>query len=181
MRAHLEAAYIDYVTAKQKQFRRAAYAICGDWHRADDLVQTAFAKLYVAWPRIQRKGVEDAYVRRILLNAHIDEVRRPAHDREVGLLDGVDRPSPTTGDPELRDLLVAALQRLPVMQRKVVVLRHLLDLDVRETAHELGISAGAVKSHTSRGLERLQELLADEGITSEITPPAPRSMKGSLR
>ena len=62
--------------------------------------------------------------------------------------------------PARRDL-VAALQRLPEMQRKTVVLRHWLGLSVAETAEDLGISQGTVKSHTSRALVALGELMSE--------------------
>ena len=52
-----------------------------------------------------------------------------------------------------------AVQALPLMQRKVVLLRHWLGLSVEETAVELGISTGTVKSHTSRALDKLQAAL----------------------
>ena len=55
--------------------------------------------------------------------------------------------------------LVAALQTLSPMQRRAVVLRHWLDLSVEETARELGVSTGTVKSHTSRGLAALHAVL----------------------
>lgn len=60
-------------------------------------------------------------------------------------------------------MLLDALQDLPVMQRKTVVLRHWLGLSVEETATELGISTGTVKSHTSRALASLQGTLTTEG------------------
>jgi RNA polymerase sigma factor (sigma-70 family) len=63
-----------------------------------------------------------------------------------------------------RSELVRALQQLPAMQRKVVVLRHWLDLSVEETARELGISTGTVKSHTSRALANLDVLLRAEDV-----------------
>jgi DNA-directed RNA polymerase specialized sigma24 family protein len=47
-----EQAYVEFVTARQTHLRRIAYSICGDWHQADDLLQTALTKLYVAWPRV---------------------------------------------------------------------------------------------------------------------------------
>ena len=50
-----DAAYTDFVRARRTHLRRIAYAVCGDWHRADDLVQTALVKLYVAWPRVRRR------------------------------------------------------------------------------------------------------------------------------
>lgn len=61
-----------------------------------------------------------------------------------------------------RTVLFAALQELPEMQRKVAVLRHWLDLSVAETAHELGIAEGTVKSYSSRALERLRSVLVDD-------------------
>ena len=67
--------------------------------------------------------------------------------------------SDESADSAARDDLVAALQRLPEMQRKTVVLRHWLGLSVTETAHDLGIAEGTVKSHTSRALAALHELM----------------------
>ena len=147
-----------FVAARQTHLRRIAYAVCGDWHRADDLLQTALVKLYVAWPRLHRDGREEAYTRQIIVRANIDEHRRPWRREQSGL-DGHD-PVARTGLPvEDRSALFDALQALPVMQRKVVVLRHWLGLSVEETAHELGISTGTVKSHSSRGIEKLQAVL----------------------
>jgi RNA polymerase sigma-70 factor (sigma-E family) len=136
-----------------------AYAICGDWHKADDLLQTAFVKLYVGWPRLRDPAAAEGYARRILVRANVDESRRPWRRESPGL-DGLDRAAPEAGAHEERSALVDALQQLPVMQRKVVVLRHLLDLSVAQTADELGISEGAVKSHSSRGLAALERALS---------------------
>jgi len=94
----------------------------------------------------------------VLVSTNIDQHRRrtarPEQPTEV-------LPDPGAHDPGVRDLgereaLVRALQRLPEMQRKAVVLRHVLGLSVEETAHELGISTGTVKSHTSRAREALR-------------------------
>jgi DNA-directed RNA polymerase specialized sigma24 family protein len=62
--------------------RSACLLTAGDTHLAEDLVQTALARLYVAWPRVRRAGTESGYVWRIIVNAHIDEVRRPGRRRE---------------------------------------------------------------------------------------------------
>ncbi len=67
------------VLGRRPHLRRVAYALCGDWHQADDLLQTALVKLYVAWPRVRRSGSEDAYVRRILVRASIDEGTVKSH------------------------------------------------------------------------------------------------------
>jgi len=153
-----DAAYSEFVRARRGHLRRIAYAICGDWHRADDLVQTALVKLYVAWPRVQRDGREEAYVRTILVRANIDESRRPWR-RETSGLTGPERSAPEPLPVEERSALFDALQELPPMQRKTVLLRHWLGLSVAETARELGISEGTVKSHTARCVEKLQVAL----------------------
>lgn len=157
--AERDAAFSDFVAARRTHLRRIAYALCGDWHRADDLVQTALVKLYVAWPRIVRDGREEAYVRTIIVRADIDEHRRPWR-REVTGLPYAETPAPEPLPVEERSALFEALQGLPTMQRKVVVLRHWLGLSTAETAHELRISQGTVKSHASRGLAALRVVLA---------------------
>jgi RNA polymerase sigma-70 factor (sigma-E family) len=154
-----DATYAEFVAARQSHLRRIAYAVCGDWHRADDLLQTALVKLYVAWPRLHRDGREEAYVRQIIVRANIDESRRPWRRRERSGLDGWDGAGRDELPYEERSALFEALQSLPAMQRRTVLLRHWLGLSVEQTASELGISTGTVKSHTSRGIERLQELL----------------------
>ena len=132
-----------------------AYAVCGDWDRAEDLLQTSLTKLYVAWPRVRRDGCEEAYVRQVIVRANLDEIRRPWRRREQPGLDGHDDTAPQR-DLDARCDLFAALQSLPEMQRTVVVLRYWLGLSVIETATDLRISQGTVKSHAHRGLERLR-------------------------
>lgn len=159
--ADRDAAFAEFVEARRLHLRRIAYAVCGDWHRADDLTQTALLKLYVAWPRLHRDGREEAYVRRIIVRADIDEHRRPWRRERVGLPEG-DREAAAGLPVEERSVLFDALQELPVMQRRVVVLRHWLGLSVAETATELGIGEGTVKSHSSRALDRLRGVLAEQ-------------------
>jgi RNA polymerase sigma-70 factor (sigma-E family) len=159
-RTDRDAAFTEFVAARRTHLRRVAYAVCGDWHQADDLVQTALTKLYVAWPRLHTAGSEEAYARQIIVRANIDEHRRPWR-RELPGLDGHDPSAREPMPSEDRTALFEALQALPVMQRKAVVLRHWLGLSVEETARELGISTGTVKSHSSRGLHALQAVLAD--------------------
>lgn len=158
-RTEREVAYIEFAASRRDQLRRIAYGMCGDWHRADDLVQNALVKLYVAWPRVVRGGREDAYARKILLNAAIDDSRRPSRrERATDVLPERAAPAPTS--TEDHDSLVAALQMLPTQQRATVLLRHWLGLSVSETARELGIAEGTVKSHCSRGLESLRTLMS---------------------
>jgi RNA polymerase sigma-70 factor (sigma-E family) len=155
-----EADFAAFVAGRRPHLRRIAFALCGDWHQAEDLVQTALAKLYVAWPRIHREGAEEAYARQVIVRANIDESRRPWR-RETPVLEQPERSVEADTSADERSALVLALQQLPPMQRKVVVLRHWLDLTVEQTARELEISTGTVKSHTSRALAALHALLAD--------------------
>lgn len=161
MRSRDEAAYTDYVAGRQDHLRRVAYALCGDWHRAEDLLQNALVKLYVAWPRRDRWTSPDAYVRQILVRTSIDEHRRVWRRHEITGLDGVEPEARAGRDSEERDALFAALDQLPAQQRLCVVLRYWLELSVAETAAELGITEGSVKTHASRGRERLRQLLAE--------------------
>lgn len=156
--AEREAAYIEFVTTRRPHLRRIAYVICGDWTQADDLLQQALLKLYVAWPRVHRDGREEAYLRRILLNANIDESRRPwRRERSTDRLP--DHPAREPLAVEERSALMEALHLLPTMQRKCVLSRHWLGLSVAETSAELGIPEGTVKSYTSRGLATLEDVL----------------------
>ena len=157
-RAARDDAFADYVAARRPDLWRSAYLLCGDVQRADDLVQTALMKLYVAWPRLTSADNVDAYARRIIANAHIDEIRRPWR-RETGTLEGHE---PTTSDPRLedREALIQALADLPPGQRRIVVLRHYWGLSVGETARDLGISEGTVKSQCAIALHKLEAALA---------------------
>jgi RNA polymerase sigma-70 factor (sigma-E family) len=150
--------------------RLATLLAAGDAHLAEDLVQTALTRLYVAWRRVERDQGPEAYARRILVNAVVDERRRPWRRSETSRADLPDTPS---SDPsaEDRDAVRTALAALGPRMRAAVVLRHWLGYDVGECAHLLGCSEGTVKSQTARGLDRLRVLLSDE-----LTPtPAIRS------
>ncbi|GAA5107370.1 SigE family RNA polymerase sigma factor [Alloalcanivorax gelatiniphagus] len=156
-----DAAYVEFVSARQDHLRRIALAVTGDWHTADDVLQTALLKLYFAWPRIRADGSPEAYARRIIMRCDVDRRRRPwRRERPSEELPDVAAASGT--GVEERSALFDALQGLPEQQRKVVVLRHWLGLSVRETADELGISEGTVKSHSSRGLASLGAVLTPQ-------------------
>lgn len=158
-----DASYDAFVRSRRTHLRRVAYAACGDWHRADDIVQAALVKLYVAWPRVRRGGTEEAYARRIVVRAAIDESRRPWRRER-----STDRPPEVAArEPmavEDRDALMSAVHALPEMQRLCVLLRHWLGLSVAETAADLRIAEGTVKSHTSRGLAALAGALDGEHL-----------------
>ncbi len=161
-----ESSYVEFVAATQDKLRRIAYAVCADDSRAEDVLQEALVKLYLAWPKVRKLGAEEAFARRVIVNADLDDRRRPWHRRRAQIEDDelAALPSAPRLAPDDHLDLLAALRRLPPMQRRTVVLRHWLGLSVIETADELSISAGTVKSHTSRGLAALNLCLGEEPV-----------------
>jgi len=151
--------YVEYVTARLPALKRLAYRLCGDDHRADDLVQESVTKLYMRWSSAHRIDNLDGYVRAILVRTHIDETRRPwSRVRLFGALPDHQRAAgPATED---HAVLRAALATLPPGQRAVLVLRFLCDLPVAEVGELLGCSSGTVKSQTAHGLAKLRQVLA---------------------
>lgn len=158
-----DASYVEFVEAHQGRLRRIAYAVCRDDARAEDVLQEALVKVYLSWGRVREAGREEAYARRVIVNADLDQRRRPWHRRRSVLpVEHFDRPSAAGPSMEDQSDLLAAVRGLPAMQRRTVVLRYLLDLSVEETANELSISQGTVKSHASRGLAALRARLGAE-------------------
>jgi RNA polymerase sigma-70 factor (sigma-E family) len=138
-----------------------AELLCGDRTRALDLVQTTFERTYRSWHRAN-DGDPRAYARQILVNLRIDGWRRTRRETLAAPVDVPDAATPDHAAAVVaRNTVVRALARLPVAQRRVVVMRHLLDLTEPEVARELGISVGTVKSHNARALARLRQLLSD--------------------
>lgn len=153
----------EFVRARHERLCRVAYVLCGDWQHAEDLVQTALAKAYVAQ---RRRSIDnlDAYVHRTLVTTHASWWRRRWHGEvATGAL-----PDTPGNDPyaaaDVRGAVLAALATLPPRQRAVLALRYLSDLSENETATALGCRAGTVKSATSRALATLRDtgLLNDQ-------------------
>src|SRR3712207_3481183 len=91
-----------YFASRSGAMRGTAYLLCGDWHRAEDLVQTAFIKLYRAWHRIGAHQKLDAYTRQVLVRTFLDETRRGFFRRERPTEEDTDRPVPGLGNVEDR-------------------------------------------------------------------------------
>ena len=157
----VDEAFTSYVAQRRLQLFRAACLLCGDPHQAEDIVQDALARLYAAWPRASRAGNIDGYARRIIINSHLNQVRRPWRRERAAATLG-ERPATFHLPTEDLQVMWAAVGNLPLGQRTVVVLRHYLGLSVEETATDLGISVGTVKSQTSDALAALRLALAAE-------------------
>lgn len=156
--------YIEFVGPRLPSLKRLAFLLCGDDHRADDLVQESVTKLYVHWSSARRANNLERYLRSIVVRTHIDETRRPwSRVRLFGALPDrpqADRPGVEESIHGDRPMMRAALAQLPAGQRAVLVLRFLCDLPVTEVGELLGCSDGTVKSQTSHGLAKLRHILS---------------------
>jgi len=161
--------FAEFFTAEARaELARTAWLLTGDVHRAEELVQMALLRTYVAWPAASQRNPL-AYARRVMSNARIDSWRRLR--REVLTPPALLPHRSTAGagaEVDDRDEVVRALATLPVRLRRVVVLRYMLGLTEREVSEELGIAPGTVKSQSSKGLRRLRNVLT----------PAPEQMQG---
>ncbi|GAA1975141.1 SigE family RNA polymerase sigma factor [Catenulispora subtropica] len=146
----------EYAVGAQPHLRRSAYLLCGDWHTAEDLVQTTFGRLFRSWPKVMRADSVDAYARTVLFRAFLDLKKK---DRRTVALDDAPEPAARPDDADLRLAVRNALDTLPPRARAVVVLRYWEDLTVEQTADALGVSAGTVKSQTSRAIAMLRQHL----------------------
>jgi RNA polymerase sigma-70 factor (sigma-E family) len=163
-----EDAFRAFVVARRPALLRSALLLTGDYHLAEDLVQTALSRLALHWSRVAASGAPEAYVRRILFTSHVSWWRRP-RVREV-LADPPDRSIVDVG-VEDRLVLRAALAKLTPKQRAVLVLRYYEDFTEVQVAELLGIGVGTVKSQTRHALGRLR-ILAPE--LSDLAPEVPR-------
>ncbi|MEU1198872.1 SigE family RNA polymerase sigma factor [Streptomyces sp. NPDC005813] len=152
--------FASYVKARQPVLLRTARSLTANPSDAEDLLQTALTKTYVAWDRIEDHRALDGYVRRALLNTRTSQWRK----RKVDEFACDELPEPevlSTGDPAeqqaLHDAMWRAITKLPARQRAMVVLRYYEDLSEAQTAEVLGVSVGTVKSAVSRALGKLRE------------------------
>lgn len=143
-----------FVAARSPALLRTAYLLTGDRHAAEDLLQTALAKSWFAWRRID--GAPEPYVRRVIATTYATWWRRRWR-AELPASELPDAGEPDrTGLVDTRDALWRAIGTLPRRQRAVLVLRYYEDLSEAEIAATLGISTGTVKSSASRALAALR-------------------------
>lgn len=151
-----DADFREFVSSRGRALLRSAYLLTGNLADAEDLVQSALAKTYQAWSRIEDRKALDGYVRRAMVNTHISWWRRHRVD-EYPTDEIPDQPAAdTSGNSELRDTLQRAIDRLPQRMRAAVVLRYFEDMTEAEVADVLGVSQGTVKSTVSRAVAKLR-------------------------
>jgi RNA polymerase sigma-70 factor (sigma-E family) len=147
----------EYAFARTSALVRLARLLTDDEHRAEDLVQDVLARAYARWGRISRTDQPDAYVRRMLVNAHHSWWRRRS-SRELSVAAVLDRAADVdeaAGVAE-RDALWRLVRDLPARQRTVIVLRYYEDLDDTAIAEILACSTGTVRTHAKRALTALR-------------------------
>jgi RNA polymerase sigma-70 factor (ECF subfamily) len=136
---------------------RLAALLTDDRETAEDVVQEAFVRMYRAWDRVRDGSAAAPYLRSIVLNLARSGLRRKLVVKRRGRGVGVDAAS-AEEDALIREdqrAVLDALRSLPRRQRECLTLRYYQDLSEAEIADLLGISAGSVKSHSSRGIAAL--------------------------
>ncbi|WP_307871797.1 SigE family RNA polymerase sigma factor [Micromonospora sp. U21] len=166
----LEEEFREFVAARSAALLRTAYLLTGDWATAEDLLQTALTKTYLAWKRLGGIEAVEPYARRVMVNTSTSWWRRRWHgERPTEVLPeraGVDEIEQQLD----RDLLWRHLRELPNRQRAVLVLRYYEDMSEAQTAAMLNISPGTVKSQASRALSTLRRRMG--AAAPELAPGA---------
>ncbi len=149
-------AFREYVLARGTALLRMAVMLTGNRADAEDLVQAALAKTYLAWGKINDRAALDAYVRRAMVNTHISWWRH----RKLEEFPTDELPDQVVADhardSDMAEVVRRALDRLPRRMRAAVMLRYFEDMTEPEIAVALGISLGTVKSTVSRAVARLR-------------------------
>ncbi|MFI5926956.1 SigE family RNA polymerase sigma factor [Micromonospora sp. NPDC051543] len=174
----LEEEFREFVAARSAALLRTAYLLSGDWATAEDLLQTALTKTYLAWKRLGGIEAVEPYARRVMVNTSTSWWRRRWHgERPTEVLP--ERPGLDEIERQLdRDLLWRHLKELPSRQRAVLVLRYYEDLSEAQTAALLDISPGTVKSQASRALATLRRRMGADAPDLAAEPTGTASRRG---
>ena len=164
------AEFAEFVAARSAALHRAAYVMVGDVGLAQDLVQEALTKTYVAWPRLRDTANAESYTRKAITTTAISWFRRRswAGEAATGLVPERSSADHAEGVAR-RTLLWEALQTLPARQRIAIALRYYEDLTEAQTADAMGCAVGTVKSQVSAGLSKLRERLGDDADLLPLT------------
>jgi RNA polymerase sigma-70 factor, ECF subfamily len=179
-RSNLEEDFREFVAARSPALLRTSYLLAGDWATAEDLLQTALTKTYLAWKRLGEIEAVEPYARRVLVNTATSWWRRRWHgERPTEVLP--ERPAPDQIEEQLeRDALWRHVRTLPARQRAVLVLRFYEDMSEAQTAAMLNISPGTVKSQTFRALNTLRQRLgAEQGTEAAALAARTAPLAGS--
>lgn len=156
-------AFTEFAAARSRSLHRAAYLMVGDEQLAQDLVQEALTKTYVAWPRLRDPSKAEAYTRKAITTTAISWFRRKGWDNERATEHLPEAEAREHADQVVqREWVWNALQALPARQRAAIVLRYYEDLTESQTAAAMGCAVGTVKSQVSSGIAKLRQQLGDD-------------------
>lgn len=141
----------EFFRASSGRMLHLAELLCGDRHRAEDLTQTAYARLYPCWERVDDPY---AFTRRVLVNLRNDWWRRGRRE-QPGVVPEAALPDCSVASAR-RMAVLDALAVLTLRERQVLVLRYFEDLTEADIARTLDVQPGTVKSTASRALSRLR-------------------------
>lgn len=159
-RASADADFSAFARARLPALARLGWALTGDRHSGEDLARSTLSRLWARWERVVEGGDPWPYTQAVAVNL-AKTWRRRGWRGEVPAATIPDGEDVDGFSAEWRLTLETWLRRLPPRQRAAVVLRHLFDLSVDETAEVLGCSAGTVKSQTAKALAKLRAQAAD--------------------
>lgn len=166
MNTDAETEFREFVAARSPALLRSAYLLVGgDWALAEDLLQAALIKTYLAWGRIKDPGAREAYVRTTLATTATSWWRRRWHGERATAVLPETATRDRTDTVDDRDALWSLVATLPARQRAVLVLRFYEDFSEAETARTLGLSIGTVKSHCARALTSLRAVMNTTGAS----------------
>jgi RNA polymerase sigma-70 factor (sigma-E family) len=156
----------EFLAGSGQSLLRLAFVLSGDRQFAEDLTQTALADAYRHWRRVQAVHNPEAYVRRMLVNAHLSwRRRRWTTERPTDLREAT---GPVLADPgeaiAERDQMRVLLARLAPRARTVLVLRYYADLDDAAIAQTMGVSESSVRATASRALASLRRPAAVDAL-----------------
>lgn len=160
----------------QEPIRRLCARMVGNEHKAEDLAQEAFSRVYLKRKDYQASSKFSTWLWRIAINLCHDELRKVKRRRETALpeFESAEDPASSAGEwahpepapdesarrGEDRELVRQALLRLGDPLRAVVVMRHYENLKFREIAEVLGVPEGTVKSRMAEALTQLNGILS---------------------
>lgn len=149
-----------------KSLVRLAVLLVHDVPTAEEVVQDAFEAMHTAWRRLRDSEKALSYLRQAVVNRSRSVLRHRTVVDKNAPKPAPDEPSAEQGALALieRSLVVAALRTLPDRQREAIVLRYYADLSEADIAATMGISRGAVKSHTARAMAALKSILEQESL-----------------
>ncbi|MEV7325832.1 SigE family RNA polymerase sigma factor [Streptomyces sp. NPDC093970] len=161
-----------FMIGRWPRLMRTAFLLTGEQHAAEDLVQSTLERVFVAWRKVGSADDPEAYVRRVMINAHARRHRRKLKEFLAPKDDsGLVREVPDTGDriaqADDRTALLTALAQLPSRQREAVVLRYWEDLTETQTAQAMGCSVGTVKSNAAKGIAKLRAIPGLAGMVTQ--------------